>query len=375
MLDEGARLRDDKNSTASVPLPLEDPALLRLLLEHGADASTYQTVERYGKAVRLRGPGGNCLVTAVRAKNVEVVAILLDHGVREPQMLYEAAQAMFEVTQERRLAHEAPPRDRAETILRRRARVLNLLLDGLDPNAPGGTGQLLLAATGDGRSVEILRQRGAKIDAERYLNSMLKNADEETKRQLAALPQSERYAGLYQNATLYNDTAMIQTLRDAVVPMPLSTAALVGNVDRVREILKIDPAMANKYPAGNGGFGPLRMAAACGNFEVCKLLIDAGAEVMRSKIGSQDWGGMTPLEAAAVGGHVDVVKLLLAHGAQVDVHNLTATDSMLIDELKSYVARQEKEDDGRRLIGIIQLLPLLKEAAATQPSAATRPAD
>jgi ankyrin repeat protein len=58
---------------------------------------------------------------------------------------------------------------------------------------------------------------------------------------------------------------------------------------------------------------PLLLACARGHYDVAKLLIADGAEVM-----ARDSGGETPLHKAAAEGHLGVIKLLLEKGAEVN---------------------------------------------------------
>ena len=57
---------------------------------------------------------------------------------------------------------------------------------------------------------------------------------------------------------------------------------------------------------------PLQRAAYYGHAEVCRLLIDRGADVHAT-----NWLGLNPLHLAAANGHVEVCRLLLERGANV----------------------------------------------------------
>jgi len=85
----------------------------------------------------------------------------------------------------------------------------------------------------------------------------------------------------------------------------------IGDVDRVREMVKKDPSLINKEEMG---MTPLAMACQAGQAEVVGILLDAGAPlngILRD--------GSTPLHVAAYGGHLEVVRLLLERGAKADV--------------------------------------------------------
>jgi ankyrin repeat protein len=71
-------------------------------------------------------------------------------------------------------------------------------------------------------------------------------------------------------------------------------------------------AGADIHATGTNGWTPLHMAAARGQVEKARLLIDAGADVNRRK---EIDASETPLMEAAFTGQPSTVRLLLAHGA------------------------------------------------------------
>ncbi|MBD3320865.1 MAG: hypothetical protein GF350_07210 [Chitinivibrionales bacterium] len=91
-------------------------------------------------------------------------------------------------------------------------------------------------------------------------------------------------------------------------------AAEHGNLDRVKEILKKGPEQVNKEdPFGLST--PLDYAAGAGHIEVCRFLIDNGADIHHIQV-STLW---TPLHNAAYNAHTDVCELLLSNGAKADI--------------------------------------------------------
>ena len=61
----------------------------------------------------------------------------------------------------------------------------------------------------------------------------------------------------------------------------------------------------------------LHAAAASGHLDICRLLIDKGAQVE-----AKDGTGCAPLHFAAIQGHVEIVRLLCDRGADVEArHN------------------------------------------------------
>jgi ankyrin repeat protein len=95
----------------------------------------------------------------------------------------------------------------------------------------------------------------------------------------------------------------------------ISTAAAIGHLDRVRELLDQDPRLANRVPDYSTYYSglPLRCAAGAGHRDVVELLLQRGANPNGPEPGVAPQGGA--LHAAIGGKHQAVVKLLLEHGA------------------------------------------------------------
>ena len=67
---------------------------------------------------------------------------------------------------------------------------------------------------------------------------------------------------------------------------------------------------------------PLMMAALKGNLDLCRKLVERGADVNKT--------GWTPLHYAATNGHVEVMNLLLEHHAYIDAESPNGTTPLMM---------------------------------------------
>ena len=95
----------------------------------------------------------------------------------------------------------------------------------------------------------------------------------------------------------------------------ISAAAEIGHLDRVRELLDQNPALANRVPPYSTYYSglPLRCAAGAGHLDVVKLLLERGSNPNQPEPGIAPQGGA--LHAAIGRQHYEIVKLLLERGA------------------------------------------------------------
>lgn len=95
---------------------------------------------------------------------------------------------------------------------------------------------------------------------------------------------------------------------------PLSTAAGLGDIEKVVSILQSSPWLVNT--CDDRGFRPLHWAARFGHTRILKILLDHGADVDGREIHE-----MTALHIAASTGHTDAVALLLDHEADINARD------------------------------------------------------
>jgi ankyrin repeat protein len=267
------------------------------------------------------------LYFAVRENQLEAAEYLLDHGA-DPLSLavndswldicqdrgYGPMARMLEAKLESR--HGASPRGEpvARAIRDRDAAAVKALLDA--------SPELLHA--GDARSnrpihwavmtrqidlIDELLRRGADIDAAR----------QDGARPIQLVNGDYHYRGwrdVPKEGTA-TPSEVLQHLRARGAYVDICTAASIGDLDRVRELLDEDPSSANRvseyvtYYIGSGA--PLKNAAAGGHLEVVKLLLARGADPNLPEEGIAPHGHA--LYSAVYNGQYEVAKLLLEHGA------------------------------------------------------------
>jgi ankyrin repeat protein len=103
--------------------------------------------------------------------------------------------------------------------------------------------------------------------------------------------------------------------RGAVIDLP--TACHLGDIDRVREILRQDPSLANKVGEHEGYYlgagAPLSNAASAGRLDIVQFLLDHGADPNLPEVQYAPKG--KALYEAVYHGHYEIAKLLLERGA------------------------------------------------------------
>ncbi|HXF38797.1 MAG TPA: ankyrin repeat domain-containing protein [Blastocatellia bacterium] len=125
---------------------------------------------------------------------------------------------------------------------------------------------------------------------------------------------------------------VLDHLRARGAYIDINTAASIGDLERVTELLDQDPSLANRvseyvtYYIGSGA--PLRNAAARGHIEIVKLLLERGADPNLPEEGIAPRGHA--LYSAVYNGHYEIAKLLLERGAYPNPPVESSADALSI---------------------------------------------
>jgi ankyrin repeat protein len=144
---------------------------------------------------------------------------------------------------------------------------------------------LAAASRKDRQMVDLLLEHGADINA-----------------------RSQWWAGAF-GVLPHRDPEFGRYLVERGATVDVWAAAGMNRLDRLRELLRADPALANAR--GGDGQGPLHFAA---SVEAAQMLLDQGAEIDLRDI---DHGG-TPAQYMAAD-RPEICRYLLSHGAELDI--------------------------------------------------------
>ncbi len=131
----------------------------------------------------------------------------------------------------------------------------------------------------------------------------------------------ERYPVLAQSRAQWGETPVeaaahtgqreiAEFLLSKGAPLDICTASMLGRIERVREFLRADPALARAM--GAHGIPVLFYPVITGRRDVAELLLANGADVNAVE------GGTTPLHGAVLFGRAEMAAWLLDHGARVN---------------------------------------------------------
>ena len=88
-----------------------------------------------------------------------------------------------------------------------------------------------------------------------------------------------------------------------------------GDIERIKILIKDDPGCVNQREE-KSGFTPLHKAASNGQIDICKLLIEKGADIHAT-----DHSQRTALHLAAYHGHPEIIKLFIDKGINANVQD------------------------------------------------------
>ena len=158
-------------------------------------------------------------------------------------------------------------------------------------------------------AIDELLQRGADIDARRVDGA-----------QPIHLTNGDYFYRGWRDVPRDWPTSAAQVMahlrsRAAIIDLP--TACHTGDLDRVRELLRQDPSLANRLGGYEGYYpgagAPLANAAAAGRLDIVQLLLDHGADPNLPEEQIAPRG--KALYTAVFNRHYDIAKLLLERGA------------------------------------------------------------
>lgn len=114
-------------------------------------------------------------------------------------------------------------------------------------------------------------------------------------------------------AAYYGKREVVEALLASGVQLNLFEAAATGQTDRIRTLLEDEPTLVTSYSPD--GFTALSLAVFFGHAETVNALLAAGAEVNAA---SRETMKLTPLASAMAAGHNEIARVLIDHGANVN---------------------------------------------------------
>jgi ankyrin repeat protein len=127
-----------------------------------------------------------------------------------------------------------------------------------------------------------------------------------------------RIAGRFEMKELFEavragDLPRVQALVDANPSLAIFAAAILGQADRIKELLAANRALVSAV--SEDGWTPLHLAAFFGKEDAARALLNGGADVKARSTNTME---NTALHAAVAGKHAALVKLLIDRGASAN---------------------------------------------------------
>lgn len=111
-------------------------------------------------------------------------------------------------------------------------------------------------------------------------------------------------------AVYYQKPDVARALADAAAGVDIFEASALGRVDRIRQLLRQDPALVSAF--AQDGFYPVGLAAFFGHLEAVNLLIAAGADIHAA---AKNPFKVQAIHAAVASKNLDIVRAVLDAGA------------------------------------------------------------
>eukprot|EP00913_Durusdinium_trenchii_P008942 g8408.t1 len=357
LIESGADVNAPSQKHDATPLLIaaiaENKPLVALLKQRGAkhdlysacalgDLTVVQTLiqEDPQRLKRKTHPfGRSALHWAVRSGNIEIVRLLVKHGIsirtRAPELEHQAAGG-FDTAWRNvvRNGKQTEDRSRAETPLhtalsRHHTAIARLLImkhaDIEARDANDRTPLMIAAATGNVEAVKLLIARGADVNAHSDDSWTALHEGIKSRNIVELLLQ----AGAKVNVGLRNESpiqlaAELNGRRDVAelllkhgATLDIVTACTLNRRAKVAEMLKRNPKLLHaKYSRWLSSERLIEIASQAGAVDVVRLLIDKGALRPRAKV------GVHPLHAAAASGHQNVVEVLIKKGVSLEARNV-----------------------------------------------------
>jgi uncharacterized protein len=162
-------------------------------------------------------------------------------------------------------------------------------------------------------------------------------------------------------AAVYSGRAEVRDLLIASgVTLELHEAVAAGQLDRVKQIVEKNPALATSYSPD--GFPVIALAAAFGHLPVARYLFERGADVNAA---ATNGTGYTALTGAVASGHAEIAEWLLENGADANYRYgpsysplLTAAANGHLEIVKALLRRgadlHAKANDGKTALALAE---------------------